>query len=482
MNRPSAARPQRGPAGTLGRGEPRTPTGCPAPPRPSRYDARARARSRRRPRSPGTRGHRPRRPRGHRPSWSATPSSSRSTRPWVERPTARRLDAAVDARRGDRAAPRSTLAEPLERRAGHAPPRASAASLNDKLRGFYRSTFTDDDGAEQVIATTQIEATDCRRAFPCWDEPELQGRLRRHARRRRRPARHLQRRRGRAASATGDGKVRVTFADTMTMSTYLVAFIVGPLEATEPVDVDGTPLRVVHVPGKGHLTAFALEVGAFALRLVPATTTASPTPATRSTSSPCPTSPSAPWRTSAASPSARALLLVDPATATQQERAARRRRHRPRAGPHVVRRPRHHEVVERHLAERGLRHVHGDRGVRRLPARLGALGAASASSARRPSTPTRSPPPARSSTRSCRRPTPRACSTSSPTRRAARSCACSSSTSARSASATASATTSPSTATATPRPPTCGTPSRRPPASRCAASWTPGSSRAATRS
>ena len=44
--------------------------------------------------------------------------------------------------------------------------------LNDKLHGFYRSTFTDDDGNERLIATTQMEATDARRAFPCWDEPD----------------------------------------------------------------------------------------------------------------------------------------------------------------------------------------------------------------------------------------------------------------------------------------------------------------------
>ena len=44
--------------------------------------------------------------------------------------------------------------------------------LNDKLHGFYRSTFTTDEGAEHVIATTQMEATDARRAFPCWDEPD----------------------------------------------------------------------------------------------------------------------------------------------------------------------------------------------------------------------------------------------------------------------------------------------------------------------
>ncbi len=50
------------------------------------------------------------------------------------------------------------------------------------------------------------------------------------------------------------------------MSTYLVAFIVGPLEATNPLEVDGVPLRIVHRPGQGHLTSFALTVGAHALR------------------------------------------------------------------------------------------------------------------------------------------------------------------------------------------------------------------------
>ena len=139
--------------------------------------------------------------------------------------------------------------------------------LNDKLRGFYRSTFVDTDGVEQVIATTQFEATDARRAFPCWDEPEHKAvfaitlvvdedlfAVSNAAEVGRAPAEDL------------PGKDVVRFADTMKMSTYLVAFIVGPLEATEPVDVDGTPLRVVYPRGKGHLTGYALEVGAFCLR------------------------------------------------------------------------------------------------------------------------------------------------------------------------------------------------------------------------
>src|SRR3990167_2536587 len=44
--------------------------------------------------------------------------------------------------------------------------------LNDKLHGFYRSTYQDASGQQKVIATTQFEATDARRAFPCWDEPD----------------------------------------------------------------------------------------------------------------------------------------------------------------------------------------------------------------------------------------------------------------------------------------------------------------------
>jgi puromycin-sensitive aminopeptidase len=140
-------------------------------------------------------------------------------------------------------------------------------TLNDRMRGFYRSTYTDDDGLQHVIATTQFESTDARRAFPCWDEPDRKAVF----------GVTLVVREGLLAISnevevsrepTGDGRVRLRFADTMPMSTYLAAFVVGPLEATQPVDVGGVPLRIVHVPGKGDLTAFGLEIGAFSLRFL----------------------------------------------------------------------------------------------------------------------------------------------------------------------------------------------------------------------
>ncbi|MBP6060651.1 MAG: DUF2808 domain-containing protein, partial [Candidatus Pacebacteria bacterium] len=42
--------------------------------------------------------------------------------------------------------------------------------LNDKMRGFYRSSYIFE-GKVRHLATTQFEATDARRAFPCFDEP-----------------------------------------------------------------------------------------------------------------------------------------------------------------------------------------------------------------------------------------------------------------------------------------------------------------------
>jgi tricorn protease interacting factor F2/3 len=44
-------------------------------------------------------------------------------------------------------------------------------TLNDKLVGFYRSKY-EYRGKERNLATTQFEAADARRAFPCWDEPQ----------------------------------------------------------------------------------------------------------------------------------------------------------------------------------------------------------------------------------------------------------------------------------------------------------------------
>lgn len=131
-------------------------------------------------------------------------------------------------------------------------------TLNDKLRGFYRSTYKDASGATQTMAATQFEATDARRAFPCWDEPDFKAVF----------ATTL------AVDSTltavsntsvvstsiENGKKVLRFADSIQMSTYLVAFIVGQLVATEPRFVGKTPLRLWTVPGKEPLTPFGQDI------------------------------------------------------------------------------------------------------------------------------------------------------------------------------------------------------------------------------
>jgi puromycin-sensitive aminopeptidase len=137
-------------------------------------------------------------------------------------------------------------------------------TLNDRLHGFYRSTYKDASGVPHTIAATQFEATDARRGFPCWDEPAFKAVFGVTLV----VAENLAAVSNSAIAgeeSRGDGRKAVRFADTIRMSTYLVAFVVGELEASEAVMIGPTPLRVWCVPGKKHLARFALDVGAFSL-------------------------------------------------------------------------------------------------------------------------------------------------------------------------------------------------------------------------
>jgi puromycin-sensitive aminopeptidase len=136
--------------------------------------------------------------------------------------------------------------------------------LNDKLRGFYRSSYKNQRGQSRTLAATQFEATDARRAFPCWDEPSFKAIF--SSTLVIDPALTAVSNTGIATERLEGEKKVIQFHDTIRMSTYLVAFIVGELDATEPVSIGGTPLRVWSVPGKRHLTRFGQEIGAFSLK------------------------------------------------------------------------------------------------------------------------------------------------------------------------------------------------------------------------
>jgi puromycin-sensitive aminopeptidase len=140
---------------------------------------------------------------------------------------------------------------------------AFRGTLNDKLRGFYRSVYKDPSGVSRTMAATQFEATDARRAFPCWDEPSFKAVF--AVTLVIDPALTAVSNTSIVSETREAGRKVVRFADTITMSTYLVAFVVGELEATDAAMVRRTPLRVWCVPGKKHLARFGQEIGAASL-------------------------------------------------------------------------------------------------------------------------------------------------------------------------------------------------------------------------
>lgn len=130
--------------------------------------------------------------------------------------------------------------------------------ISDSLRGFYKSKYVID-GKEKYIATTQFEATDARRAFPCFDEPaqkaifEVSLII---------PDNHT------AISNTlpidikehSAGYKIVSFAPSPKMSTYLLAFIIGEFEFIEDKTKDKIQVRVFTTKNKVHQAHFALDV------------------------------------------------------------------------------------------------------------------------------------------------------------------------------------------------------------------------------
>ncbi len=130
--------------------------------------------------------------------------------------------------------------------------------LNDKLRGFYRSHYTDVHGQERYLATTQFEATDARRAFPCWDEPSVKATFQVTAEI---PSNLVAVSNMPAVSETETrpGVKTIRFAETPVMSTYLLALAVGDLASVEQTTDDGTLVRVWTTRGKEDQGRFALE-------------------------------------------------------------------------------------------------------------------------------------------------------------------------------------------------------------------------------
>ncbi|KAI5105610.1 aminopeptidase N [Silurus meridionalis] len=111
--------------------------------------------------------------------------------------------------------------------------------LADDLGGFYRSEYFVN-GVKHVVATTQMQPTDARKAFPCFDEPAMKAIF------------NITLLHDPATVALSNGQEiesvqikegdvtlnKTRFEPTRRMSTYLLAFIVSDFEAIKTMEGD----------------------------------------------------------------------------------------------------------------------------------------------------------------------------------------------------------------------------------------------------
>jgi aminopeptidase N len=132
--------------------------------------------------------------------------------------------------------------------------------LNSEMRGLYLGK--DDQGRK--YAASQFEATDARRAFPSFDEPDYKATF------------DITAVADKGLTAISNQKViadtpgpgdkhTVKFARTAKMSSYLAALVIGNFEYIEG-EADGIPIRVYATTGKKDMGRFALEVASDVLR------------------------------------------------------------------------------------------------------------------------------------------------------------------------------------------------------------------------
>ena len=129
-------------------------------------------------------------------------------------------------------------------------------TLNDKLLGFYRSRYGNN-SSPKFLATTQFEAADARRAFPCWDEPEAKATFEISIITEKKfdaisnmPVRYKKR---------SNNKTIHKFEKTPVMSTYLVYLGVGEFEYLRG-KTGKTMIRIVTTKGNKSKGKFALDL------------------------------------------------------------------------------------------------------------------------------------------------------------------------------------------------------------------------------
>lgn len=128
--------------------------------------------------------------------------------------------------------------------------------IDERAQGLYHAEYPSPSGRKTMLGT-QMEPTDARRMFPCWDEPVFRARFELTVLV---PEKHL------AVSnmpiereaKLGNGLKEVKFMRTPPMATYLVLFVSGELEELKG-EAEGVKIRIITTEGKRDQGHHALD-------------------------------------------------------------------------------------------------------------------------------------------------------------------------------------------------------------------------------
>ena len=136
--------------------------------------------------------------------------------------------------------------------------------LNNDLRGFYVSRYkTSSTSKSYFLAITQFEATDARRAFPNFDEPEFKAvfEITLHVDNQYHALSNMP-----STVTNHNDKTVYTFDPTPKMSSYLVAFCVSQFEATQVVYYKSIAIKVWTRQGMTYQGTYAADAAKVVLK------------------------------------------------------------------------------------------------------------------------------------------------------------------------------------------------------------------------
>lgn len=142
--------------------------------------------------------------------------------------------------------------------------------INNDMTGYYYSNYCGRDGKNHIMASTQFEPLDARRAFPCFDEPDLKASFT-----------FINKVDSHLITLSNSPEVSVTeidhpfkpdtklkryeFEQSVKMSTYLYTWVVADLDYIEGFSKGGVRIRVYTPPNRAYQGHFALDCAIKAL-------------------------------------------------------------------------------------------------------------------------------------------------------------------------------------------------------------------------